>query len=61
MKLDKEIKEKIHLLLNSDVINYLETSERLVVKNAIDKKILSKTDDESLGEILEKYKKFIKN
>ena len=48
MKLDKEIKEKIHLLLNSDVINYLETSERLVVKNAIDKKILSKTDDESL-------------
>jgi hypothetical protein len=61
MKLDKEIKEKIHLLLNSDVINYLETSERLVVKNAIDKKILSKTDDESLVEILEKYKKFIKN
>ena len=59
--MDKEIKEKIHLLLISDAINYLETSERLVVKNAIDKKILSKTDDESLVEILEKYKKFIKN
>ena len=61
MKLDKEIKEKIHLLLNSDAINYLETSERLIVKNAIDKKILSKTDDEKLVKILEKYKKFIKN
>tara|TARA_B110000014_G_scaffold254367_1_gene234879 strand:+ start:720 stop:905 length:186 start_codon:yes stop_codon:yes gene_type:complete len=61
MKLDKEIKEKIHLLLNSDAINYLETSERLIVKNAIDKKILSITDDEKLVKILEKYKKFIKN
>ena len=61
MKLDKEIKEKIHLLLNSDAINYLETSERLIVKNAIDKKILSKTDDEKLVKILEKYEKFIKN
>ena len=59
--MDKEIKEKIHLLLNSDAINYLETSERLIVKNAIDKKILSKTDDEKLVKILEKYEKFIKN
>tara|TARA_B110000014_G_scaffold56805_1_gene38354 strand:- start:212 stop:391 length:180 start_codon:yes stop_codon:yes gene_type:complete len=59
--MDKEIKEKIHLLLISDAINYLETSERLVLKNIMDEKIISKIDGENLGKILEKYRKFIKN
>jgi len=61
VKLDNEIKEKIVLLLISDAINYLETSERLVLKNIIDKKIMSKSDGENLVKILQKYKKFIKN
>jgi hypothetical protein len=60
MELDKEIKEKIDLLLSSDAINYLETSERLVLKNVLDKKIMSELESKNLRKILEKYKKSIK-
>ena len=60
IKLNKEIKEKINLLLNSDAINYLETSERLILKNVLDKKMISDIDSENLDKILEKYKKSIK-
>ena len=61
MKLNKEIMVKIDLLLNSDAINYLETSERLVVKNVLDKEIISELELEKLSRIIAKYKKFIKN
>jgi|TARA_B110000263_G_scaffold228035_1_gene220793 hypothetical protein len=61
MKLNKEIMVKIDLLLNSDAINYLETSERLVVKNVLDKEIISELELEKLSKIIAKYKKFIKN
>ena len=61
MKLNEEIMAKIDLLLNSEAINYLETSERLIVKNVLDKDIISELEYENLGKIIEKYKKFIKN
>ena len=61
MKLNEEIMVKIDLLLNSEAINYLETSERLIVKNVLDKDIISELEYENLGKIIEKYKKFIKN
>jgi len=61
MKLNKEIMAKIDLLFNSDAMNYLETSERLIVKNVLDKDIISELEYENLGKIIEKYKKFIKN
>jgi len=61
MKLNKEIIAEIDLLLKSDAVNYLETSERLVVKNVLDKEIISELERENLDKIIEKYKKFIKN
>jgi|TARA_B110001454_G_scaffold195612_1_gene197990 hypothetical protein len=61
MKLNEEIIVKINLLLNSDAINYLETSERLIVKNVLNKETISEIESENLGKIIEKYKKFIKN
>jgi len=53
-------KEKINQILNSDAVNYLETSERLVLKNILEKEIISKNEIENLSIIIEKYKKFIK-
>ena len=61
MKLNEEIIVKINLLLNSDAINYLETSERLIVKNVLNKETISEIESKNLGKIIEKYKKFIKN
>tara|TARA_B110001454_G_scaffold74246_1_gene71814 strand:- start:673 stop:858 length:186 start_codon:yes stop_codon:yes gene_type:complete len=61
MKLNKEIIAEINLLLNSDAVNYLETSERLVVKNVLDKEVISELERENLDKIIEKYEKFIKN
>ena len=61
MKLDKEIQDKITQLLESEVINYLETSERLILKNVLEKDILSKLDLENITKIIIKYSKFIKN
>tara|TARA_B110000014_G_C19950527_1_gene491841 strand:- start:206 stop:385 length:180 start_codon:yes stop_codon:yes gene_type:complete len=59
--LNKEIKEKINLLLNSDAINYLETSERLTLKNGLETEIISELMSKKLYEIFQKYGKFIKN
>jgi len=59
--LNEDIREKIYQLLHSNVIDYLETSERLILKNILDKKIISELESENLGKIVEKYKKFIKN
>ena len=61
MKLNEEIMAKIDLLLNSEEINYLETSERLIIKNVLNNEIVSELEYENLGKIIEKYKKFIKN
>ncbi|MDC0063878.1 hypothetical protein OAJ67_02640 [Candidatus Nitrosopelagicus sp.] len=54
-------KEKIKQILQSNIINYLETSERLILKNILEKEIISELDITNLGKIIQKYKKFIKN
>ena len=54
-------KEKINKILQSDAINYLETSERLILKNISEKDEISELEVKNLDEILKKYKKFIKN
>jgi hypothetical protein len=59
--LNKDIKEKIHELLNSEALNYLETSERLVLKNVLEKETISKLETETLIKILVKYGKFVRN
>jgi hypothetical protein len=43
------------------VINYLETFERLILKNILEKEIISEADVKNLDKIIEKYKKFIKD
>ena len=54
-------KEKIDEILNSAASNYLETSERLVLKNILEKDTISELDGDNLDKIFQKYKKFIKN
>ena len=54
-------KDKINEILHSDAINYLETSERLILKNISEKDEISELEVKNLEEILQKYKKFIKN
>ena len=54
-------KEKIEQILQSDAINYLETSERLILKNILEKEKISELEVVNLDKILQKYKKFIKN
>ena len=54
-------KEKIKKILQSDAVNYLETSERLILKNISEKDEISELEVKNLDEILQKYKKFIKN
>ena len=54
-------KDKINEILHSDAINYLETSERLILKNVLEKEIISELEVVNLDKILQKYKKFIKN
>ena len=54
-------KEKINKILQSDAVNYLETSERLILKNISEKDEISELEVKNLDEILKKYKKFIKN
>ncbi len=54
-------KDKINEILNSDAINYLETSERLILKNILEKETISELEVVNLDKILQKYKKFIKN
>jgi hypothetical protein len=61
LKMNVEIKEKINNLLHSDAMNYLETSERLIIKNILEKEMISELEILNLYKIVEKYKKFIKN
>ena len=61
LKLNKEIEMKIKQLLCSDAVNYLETSERLILNNILHMKVLSQLETNNLYKIIEKYKKFIKN
>ena len=52
---------KINKILQSDAINYLETSERLILKNILEKESISELEVVNLDKIIQKYKKFIKN
>tara|TARA_B110000014_G_scaffold243584_1_gene214045 strand:- start:374 stop:559 length:186 start_codon:yes stop_codon:yes gene_type:complete len=61
MKMSVNSKELIDKILLSDAINYLETSERLILKNILEKEAISELENVSLHKILQKYKKFIKN
>ena len=54
-------KDKINEILHSDAINYLETSERLILKNILEKETISELEVVNLDKILQKYEKFIKN
>ena len=56
-----DTKEKINKILQSDAINYLETSERLILKNILEKESISELEIMNLDKIIEKYEKFIKN
>ena len=56
-----DTKEKINKILQSDAINYLETSERLILKNILEKEAISELEVVNLDKIIEKYEKFIKN
>lgn len=61
MKLDYNTKEKINQLLESEAINYLETSERLILKNMLEKDNHSELEIQNITKIILKYSKFIKN
>ena len=52
---------KINKILLSDAVNFLETSERLILKNILEKETISELEVVNLDKILQKYKKFIKN
>jgi len=56
-----ESKAKIHEILQSDASNYLETSERLILKNILEKYTISELEIKNLDKIYHKYGKFIKN
>ena len=60
-KISIDSKEKINKILQSDVINYLETSERLILKNILEKDTILELEAKNLDKILQKYNKFIKN
>ena len=61
IKLDNLLQEKITDLLQSDVINYLETSERLILKNVLEKQTQSELELQNIIKIIAKYSKFTKN
>ena len=54
-------KEQINKIIRSDAVNFLETSERLILKNILENETISELDIANLDKILQKYKKFIKN
>ena len=56
-----EIKNKIQKLLNSEAINYLETSERLIFKNILERAAISQMEHDNLERIFRKYAKYLKN
>jgi hypothetical protein len=53
-------KDKINKILQSDAINYLETSERLILKNILEIETISELNIAELDKIIQKYKEFIK-
>ena len=59
MRLDA--KNKVQQLLNSEAANYLETSERLIIKNALEKDEISHTEYENLEKIFRKYDRYLRN
>ena len=61
LKLNKEFEMKINQLLHYDAVNYLETSERLILNNILHTEVISQIETENLYKIIEKYKKFIKD
>ena len=56
-----ELKNKIQQLLDSEVINYPETSERLILKNILEKENISQSESQSLERIFRKYERFFRN
>tara|TARA_B100000029_G_C17445351_1_gene913019 strand:- start:399 stop:578 length:180 start_codon:yes stop_codon:yes gene_type:complete len=56
-----EIENRIRQLLTSEAINYLETSERLIIKNILEKNTLSQIEYDNLEKIFRKYAKYLKN
>ena len=56
-----ELKNKIQQLLDSEAIKYLETSERLILKNILEKENISQLESESLNRIFRKYVRFFRN
>ena len=56
-----EIENKIQQLLDSEAINYLETSERLILKNILEKENISQSESQSLERIFRKYERFFRN
>ena len=52
---------KIQRLINSQATNYLETSERLIIKNILEKNTISQIELENLEKIFRKYEKYLKN
>jgi len=56
-----ELKNKIQQLLDSEVINYLETSERLILKNLLEKENISQSESKNLERIFRKYSRFFRN
>ena len=59
--MELEDKNKIQQLLNSEAVNYLETSERLIIKNALEKDEMTHTEYENLEKIFRKYDKYLRN
>jgi len=56
-----EIENKIQRLLDSEAINYLETSERLILKNLLEKENISQSESKNLERIFRKYSRFFRN
>ena len=56
-----EIENKIQRLLDSEAINYLETSERLILKNILEKENISQSESHNLERIFRKYSRFFRN
>ena len=59
--MDSNTENRIQELLNSEAINYLETSERLIIKNTLEKNTISQIEYHNLEKIFRKYDKYLRN
>ena len=59
--MDSQTNNRIQQLLNSEALNYLETSERLILKNGLEKNAISLMELQNLEKIFRKYGKYLKN